>query len=165
MDEVRIRKATLDDVDVIIEHRAAMFSDMGYQDAARMAQMRVSSDAFLRRSLVDGTYQGWLAETDGGRAVGGGGVVIVPWPGSPEDPAPRRGWILNIYTEPEFRHRGIARRIMDEIVAWCAAEGFRAVALHASTFGRPLYESMGFRQTNEMRLYLDRFRGPSSGSA
>jgi hypothetical protein len=29
------------------------------------------------------------------------------------------------------------------------------VSLHASDFGRPLYESLGFRPTNEMRLKLD----------
>ncbi|HMC62523.1 MAG TPA: GNAT family N-acetyltransferase, partial [Candidatus Solibacter sp.] len=114
------------------------------------------SEAFLRRALVDGTYRGWLAVAAGGRVVAGGGVAIVPWPGSPADPAPRRGWIQNVYTEPGFRHRGIARRIMEAIVNWCRAEGFRAVSLHASPFGRPLYESMGFQPTNEMRLNLDR---------
>jgi GNAT superfamily N-acetyltransferase len=155
MQEMSIRPATLEDADLILHHRTAMFSDMGCGDAARLALMRVSSEAFLRRALVDGTYRGWLAAAADGRVVAGGGVAIVPWSGSPDDPAPRRGWIQNVYTEPEFRHRGLARQIMETIVAWCRAEGFQAVSLHASTFGRPLYESMGFRQTNEMRLYMD----------
>ena len=78
----------------------------------------------------------------------------MPWPGSPDFPAAHRGWILNVYTEPGFRHRGIARRIMDTIVAWCRSEGFAHVSLHASQYGRRLYENMGFQPTNEMRLYL-----------
>ena len=155
MEEMSIRAATLEDLGVILHHRTAMFSDMGDGDAA-LALMRPASEAFLRRALVDGTYRGWLAVAAGGRVVAGGGVAIVPWPGSPADPAPRRGWIQNVYTEPGFRHRGIARRIMEAIVNWCRAEGFRAVSLHASPFGRPLYESMGFQPTNEMRLNLDR---------
>ena len=155
MDEILIRPATIEDLGMVLHHRTAMFSDMGHQDAARLALMRASSEAFLRRGLVDGTYRGWLAMTGDGRVVAGGGVAIIPWSGSPEDPAPRRGWVQNVYTEPEFRHRGIARQIMETIVAWCRADGFHAVTLHASPFGRPLYESMGFRQTNEMRLYLD----------
>ncbi|HXB75261.1 MAG TPA: GNAT family N-acetyltransferase [Candidatus Acidoferrales bacterium] len=161
MEEIRIRPATVEDVGLILRHRTAMFSDMGYQDEARLALMRASSEAFLRRGMVDGTYQGWLAAAADGRVVAGGGVAIVPWSGSPEDPAPRRGWILNIYTEPAFRHRGLARQIMETIVGWCRAEGFLTVSLHASPFGRPLYESMGFRQTNEMRLYLDQWPRPS----
>ncbi|MBZ5726230.1 MAG: GNAT family N-acetyltransferase [Acidobacteriia bacterium] len=67
--------------------------------------------------------------------VGGSGVLVVPWLGSPTDPAPRRAWILNVYTEPEFRRRGIAHRPMDTAVAWCRAAGFRTVSLHASSEG------------------------------
>jgi len=154
MEEIRIRPATIGDLEVILHHRTAMFTDMGHWDAARLALMRPSAEAFLRVRLVDGTYRGWLAVTADGRPAAGGGIAIIPWPGSPEDPAPRRAWVQNIYTEPEFRRRGIARQIMETIVEWCRGQCFHAVSLHASTFGRPLYEAMGFRQTNEMRLYL-----------
>jgi len=88
------------------------------------------------------------------RIVAGAGVTIVAWSGSPDEPEPRRGWIQNVYTEPDFRRLGLARRLMETVVEWCRAEGFASVSLHASVFGRPLYESMGFEQTNEMRLRL-----------
>src|SRR5258708_5171808 len=114
MEEMSIRPATLDDLDLILRHRTAMFSDMGYQEAERLALMRTSSEAFRLRGRVEGAYRGGLAEPAGdGRVVAGGGLAIIPWPGSADDPAPRRAWIHNIYTEPEFRHRGIARRIME----------------------------------------------------
>ncbi len=154
MGEIQIRPASLEDLPHILHHRKAMFSDMGYQDSALLDRMQATSETFLRESMPKGAYRGWLAETSGGGIVAGGGIAIVPWPGSPDDPAPRRGWILNIYTEPEFRRRRIAKEIMEPIVAWCRAEGFLAVSLHASKFGRALYESMGFQPTNEMRLYL-----------
>jgi hypothetical protein len=108
MEEIGIRRATIEDLGLILHHRTAMFSDMGYRDESRLALMRASSEAFLRSGLVDGTYRGWLAASAGGRVVAGGGVAIVPWSGSPEDPAPRRGWVQNVYTEPPFRHRGLA---------------------------------------------------------
>ena len=154
MEEIRIRPAAVDDLPHIVHHRRAMFSDIGYQDAAILDRMQATSETYLRESMPKGAYRGWLAETADGLIVAGGGIAIIPWPGSPEDPAPQRGWILNIYTEPEFRRRGIARQIMATIVAWCRAEGFLAVNLHASEFGRALYESMGFQPTNEMRLFL-----------
>jgi GNAT superfamily N-acetyltransferase len=156
MDEIRIRPASVDDLPHILRHRRAMFSDIGHQDAVILDRMQATSETFLRESMPQGAYRGWLAETAGGRIVAGGGIAIIPWPGSPEDPSPRRGWILNIYTEPEFRRRGIARQIMETIVAWCRGEGFLAVNLHASEFGRALYESMGFQPTNEMRLSINR---------
>ncbi|HMK31217.1 MAG TPA: GNAT family N-acetyltransferase [Terriglobales bacterium] len=95
-----------------------------------------------------------MAELPDGRVVGGGGVVICPWPGTPTDHQPRRVWILNIYTEPDHRRRGVARRILEAILAWCRDNGCRSVSLHASNQGRKLYESLGFKPTNEMRLML-----------
>jgi hypothetical protein len=40
------------------------------------------------------------------------------------------------------------------MIAWCREQGYKTVALHASDEGRPLYESLGFQPTNEMRLHL-----------
>ncbi len=41
------------------------------------------------------------------------------------------------------------------ILDWLKQRGFRAVNLHASAEGRPLYEKLGFEATNEMRLKFD----------
>jgi GNAT superfamily N-acetyltransferase len=59
-----------------------------------------------------------------------------------------------MFTEPEHRRRGLARLLMDTIVTWCRAEGLRFLYLHASDEGRPLYQSLGFVPSNEMRLQL-----------
>ena len=132
-----------------------MFAEMGCTDERRLDQMQHGAEQYLWDALPNGTYRAWMAETDDGQVVSGGGIAIVPWPGSPDFPASRRGWILGIYTEPAFRRMGLARRIMETILEWCRAEGFAHVSLHASDNGRRLYESMGFRATNEMRIYLD----------
>jgi GNAT superfamily N-acetyltransferase len=63
--------------------------------------------------------------------------------------------ILNVYTEPEFRRRGIARQIVVTILDWAQQRGLRTINLHASNEGRSLYEKLGFEATNEMRLKFD----------
>ncbi len=153
MDEIRIREAATDDIPHIMQHRRDMFWEMGNHDEEAHREMLVHTEAFLRSSIPLGTYRGWLAEARE-RVIAGVGIAILPWPGSPDDPAPRRGWIINVYTDPEFRRQGLARRLMNALVDWCRESGFANVSLHASVFGRPLYEDMGFRQTNEMRLRL-----------
>ena len=154
MEEITIRPAAFADLQHILRHRRTMFRDMGSGTEAELDAMVVTAEAFLRQAMPAGTYRGWLAETKDGRIAAGAGVTIVPWPGAPRDPALRRGWVQNVYTEPEFRRRGLARRLMEVLVEWCRAEGFHTVSLHASREGRGLYESMGFRVTNEMRLEL-----------
>ena len=43
---------------------------------------------------------------------------------------------------------------MQEMIEWCRCEGYGSVSLHASEWGRPLYESIGFKPTNEMSLEM-----------
>jgi hypothetical protein len=45
---------------------------------------------------------------------------------------------------------------MTVLMDWCRAQGLKTVVLHASDAGRPLYASLGFRQTNEMRIRFEK---------
>jgi GNAT superfamily N-acetyltransferase len=149
-----VRGATVADLAVILRQRRAMFEEMGHRDSEALDAMVASSRAHMRQTLEDGSYRGWLAETPVGEVAGGGGIVITLWPSHPQDAGLRRAEIVNVYTEPAFRRRGIARRLMARMVDWCRTEGLGWVMLHASLEGRPLYEAMGFEPTNEMRLLL-----------
>lgn len=131
-----------------------MFAEMGYGDDAAREAMARATWPLVEAALRDGSYQGWLVE-DGGRVVAGGGLTVVSFPPTPFDPSPQRAWILNMYTEPGYRRRGLAMQILQNIVAWCREQGLKQVFLHASDAGRPLYERVGFKPTTEMRLVLD----------
>jgi GNAT superfamily N-acetyltransferase len=148
---VTIREATLEDIPHIVRHRRRMFEDMGRPGSDAITAV---AESFLREMMPRGRYRGWLAVTEDGTVVAGAGVSIVDWPGSPADPQPHRGWIQNVYTEPEFRRQGLARRLMEAVLEWCREAGFVNISLHASSFGRPLYEALGFTPTNEMKLRL-----------
>jgi len=153
---MQLRTATLDDLDTILGHRLAMFREMGHDDPWELAVAERVSRAYFENAIPDGTYHGVLAETEGAGVVGGGGVVIVSWPGSGRRSRPLRPWILNVYVHPQFRRRGIAQAIMEALIGWCRLQDFDCICLHASAAGRPLYERLGFEPTNEMRLNLTR---------
>lgn len=131
-----------------------MFHDMGHCDAGELDRMAEVSRQYFYRAVPEGAYYALLAEVEGVGVVGGGGVVVNAWPGSIGRGVPRRPWILNIYVEPAYRRQGIARKIMLALIEWCREQGFDCICLHASDQGRPLYEQLGFRPTNEMRLNL-----------
>jgi GNAT superfamily N-acetyltransferase len=151
--EITIREATLDDVPEILRQRRGMYEDMDYTDEAALSAMLNLCRPYLLEAMTDGSFRAWMA-CMGDRIVGGGAIVIARWPSHPNDLQCRRATILNVYTHREFRRRGVARRLMQAMIAWCKKEGFTFVTLHASKHGRPLYESLGFETSNEMRLKL-----------
>lgn len=151
-DEYRVRPATLADATVLSRHRIGMFTDMGVPlDAARIDR---EFRAWLATTMPGGAYRAWLFETPGGEVAAGGGITIIPWPPGPSYPGDRLAFVYNVYTEPAHRRRGLARRIMETIHAWCRDEGIGSVALNASRDGQPLYESMGYKASPNPMMFL-----------
>ena len=153
--EYKVRAATAADAGIIAEHRRAMFADMGERDQAKLDAMEAESVPWLQGKISSGSYFGWFAVAPDGSIAAGAGIWLIEWPPSVMDLRGRRGTIFNVYTVPGYRGRGLARCLMESILAWCGERGIRVVNLHASDAGRPLYEALGFRATNEMRMLLD----------
>ena len=71
------------------------------------------------------------------------------------------GWIGSIFTKPECRSRGYGRAMTQAACDIIAAAGCRTAALIASDYGKPLYDTMGFRVDAEYEIYA----GPKAGAA
>src|SRR5207248_6224810 len=148
---IKIRVATPNDLAAIVRHRRNMFRDDLGSSAAALNAMERTSAPFIERGLREGWYHGWLAMASD-RAVAGAGVIVYDWPSNPKAPKQtQRAYLLNVYTQPEFRRRGIALQLVKRAMAWARQEGFSVLWLHASKNGRPLYVYLGFVPTNEMK--------------
>ena len=161
-DIFRIRRATVQDAEIIAWHRARMFQDMGEVSGEAFEILRVKARARIEDWLESGDYAGWLASLTDKPAVvvGGAGIQLEPILPRPLNSSTisegRQGTIVNVFTEPEWRRRGIGRLLVKEIIAWSRNENLDRLLLHASEDGRSVYEKLGFIASNEMR-----FRPPS----
>lgn len=149
-----IRPATVEDAALIAHHRRAMFADMGATDTARLELMEAEFAAWVREKLARHEYLGWFV-MDGETVAAGAGLWLMDWPPHVIGASAQRGNILNVYTHPDYRKRGLARQLMNTILDWCRANSVDTVILHASDEGRTLYESLGFKATNEMRIMVN----------
>jgi GNAT superfamily N-acetyltransferase len=128
-----------------------MFIDMGYREA-EVDAMSIRFHPWLRKKMESNEYLAWFALAPDSSIAAGLGLWLMDWPPHVVASGQWRGNIVNVYTEPGHRRRGMARALMQVALEWCAANQVGAVILHSSEEGRPLYESLGFQATNEMRL-------------
>jgi ribosomal protein S18 acetylase RimI-like enzyme len=149
-----IRRASTEDLETLVEHRQAMFRDMGYSDDAALNSMSEKFRVWLLEHMNAGDYLAWLVSAPDGSIAAGTGLWLMDWPPHMIGQDTRRGNILNVYTAERFRRRGFARQLMEAVLAWCQENRVDTIVLHASDSGRGLYEAMGFTPTNEMRLKL-----------
>jgi len=152
-----VQQATAEEAAVIARHRVRMFSEMQLLAPERTEELMEKASRYLRVAMPRGEYVGWLAREGGGGAIiGGAGVQVrntLPHPRTPPGaPHGREAIVLNVYTEPAWRGRGVADRLMRQVIAWAGEAGIHTLVLHASEAGRPLYERLGFASTNEMRF-------------
>lgn len=149
-----IRLAIPEDAELIGRQRRQMFLDAGQPDDDLMTAMERDFVPWVRTKLAEDKYIGWLASEDG-VVSGGSGLWLMEFPSHFLHVEPVRAYLLNFYTAPEFRGRGLAKLLLKEAVDEARRRGCGVVTLHASKFGRPIYEKNGFKQTNEMMLRFD----------
>lgn len=149
-----IRPGTLADAETIVAQRRAMFDEIGLGNPKLLDQMCDAFRPWLTSKIKSGHYLAWFAVAPTGAIAAGAGLWLMDWPPLPFGLGAARGNIVNVYTDPAFRRAGLARQLMTTIIDHCRANAIDAVILHSSDFGRPLYESLGFKTTNEMRLFL-----------
>lgn len=162
MSQFKVRLATRADLEVISNHRARMFNDMGELPPDVFETFRGQSKEALRSMLEHDQYVGWLVSPleEPEKIVAGAGVTlrrVAPHPQQNADGkfdivSGRQAIIQNVYTEPEWRRRGLGTLLMKEIIAWSQKTGIESLVLHASDEGRPLYKKLGFVTTTEMRF-------------
>jgi ribosomal protein S18 acetylase RimI-like enzyme len=134
-----------------------MFVDAGRTDNNALHRVTDAFEAWVAPMMREDKYMGWFALVDD-KIVGGAGLMILDWPPHPLDPGPRRGYLLNVYVEPEFRRKHIASNLIEMALAEARRRRIRVVSLHATEESHRMYESCGFRRTNEM-FYVEPVEG------
>ena len=75
----------------------------------------------------------------------------IPTPGHPTG---KRAHLMNVYTAPAFRRRGLAKRLLTLLQREAEKRGVTEITLDATDEGRKLYQSMGYAASDEA-MYMD----------
>ena len=158
-DALTLRLATVIDIPVLVSHRRKMFEDLDAlkgvtRDRAGLDAMEAAYAVLLHYEIPAGSTRVWVVADDGVIAASGA-LKFTDW--LPRPDGSRRGlvYVHSVYTVPEYRRQGLARRILTAMIDYCRDNGWPRLSLHASDMGRGLYEDLGFKPTNEMRLILE----------
>jgi GNAT superfamily N-acetyltransferase len=144
--EALVRRATLVDLEALVALRLALFCDLG--EAASLEEASALAGAvraYIAQELPAERFCAWVAEAQGvGELVACGGLIFVQKPPVPSNPSGREAYIMNMYTRPRWRGRGLAGQIVAGLCAFARERDVHYVRLHASPAGRAVYERAGF---------------------
>lgn len=148
-------RASEKDIENIICLRIALLKELGEIKSSQEEQLLLSSTKqYLKQALSNNEFISYIAKFNG-EAVSVSGIVIFKRPLYLENLNGIETYILNMYTSPEHRGRGISRKLLESCIEECKNIGVKRVWLHASEDGKRLYQKMGFTfKNNEMELFI-----------
>jgi len=149
-----IREANHADIPALVAIRLALFDEAGTMPpSADMPTVERLTYEYFTQKLGAGFWC-WVVEIDG-QIAATAACTLYEKPPHGKNYSGREGYIVNVYTKPEFRHRGYANGLIETILAWLKRLGIIRVRLHATRGGVDFYSRLGFAATdNEMEVYL-----------
>jgi GNAT superfamily N-acetyltransferase len=143
------RRAGIQDLEVYLSLRMAMLAELGMlPPESQRTQLLQANRSYFQENLSKETYLAWLAESRG-ETVAIGGLLLFYRPPNGENMTGLEGYVMNMYTLPGWRGRGIATRLMQIIIEEMRIRQAGRLWLHATPMGRPVYQSNGFTPVNQ----------------
>ncbi len=147
--DIVYRRLTEDDLDTFIDMRITQLREEGAkEDIDLVPALR----EYYKRHMANGTFVSWLA-LDGDKIIGTSGMSFVEKPPYFGCPSGRIGLLSSMFTNPDYRRKGIAGELLHRVIEEAREYGCGAVQITASDMGVKLYTAYGFVHNNNFMQY------------
>jgi len=154
-DRINYRRANIDDIEVLIDYRVRFLNELyNHVEDEETEILRKTLREYFSEVIPSDDFIAWLAEHSG-KIIATSGMVVWQMParyGGLE--SGKLGYILNLYTIPEARRKGICTRLLNELIKEAKSLGLRYLHLHTSEDGINIYRKAGFVIPDQVELKL-----------
>ena len=147
MSAITYRLATAADTQLLIDYRMLLLDYVSKTSHTADVVQKLRDDlaVYFPKAINDGSYIAWLAY-DGDAIAAASGMAIYERPASYNCPTGKVGYILNIYTNEQYRRQGISTRLMAKLYQSAKDLNVSTLSLHASPDGIGVYRRFGFNE-------------------
>ena len=147
--EISYKRLTENELDWFISMRINQLREEGARENIDLAP--ALKDYYMRH-MADGTFVSWLA-LDGDKIIATSGMSFVEKPPYFGCPSGRIGLLSSMYTDPDYRRKGIARELLARVIKDAREYGCGTVQITASDMGVKLYSDFGFVHNENFMQY------------
>jgi len=146
LNKIQIREIGANEVELLTTYRMAYLTELqGEQTEDYQLQLRKELTEYFTQALDEKRFFAFLAELKG-EILSFGAMIIKKIPGDFNQSAYLEGDILNMYTVPFARRKGISATILQQLINEAKNRGISKISLHTSKDGEKLYRKFGFRE-------------------
>lgn len=143
--DIKFCEATINDIDELIRLRIAyMVDDFGSISDYEEECMKKQLPDYFERKLGDELIA-FIAK-DGDKVVSAVYLHIIEIPANSVLLNGIYGDVLSVYTEPEYRGKGLCTQLMKNLLEYGKKRGLGRIDLSATKEGYPVYRKVGFEE-------------------
>ena len=146
---IAYRRLVEDDLETFINMRITQLREEGATEKLNLIPALMD---YYHRHMADGTFVSWLA-MDGEKIIGTSGMSFVEKPPYFSCPSGKIGLLSSMYTDPDYRRRGIAKELLRRVVEEARDYGCGSVQITASDMGVLLYTDFGLVKNGNFMQY------------
>ncbi len=138
--EIKFRRAIYSDISVLAECRIKQLKSEG---ASSQNDILKNIADYYRTAMADGSFIAWVAVAEN-RVVATSGICFYKKPPYFQNKSGTLGEICSVFTEEEYRRKGLAKKLLGHIADEARKRGVSFLRVSASKMGANLYKSAGF---------------------
>ena len=143
---ITIRKLSNKEIDLLVSYRLDYLTELlGECNAAQSENTREELKGYFSEAIELGTIYAVMA-FEGEKVLSFGAMVIKKIPGDFDKHFYLEGDILNMYTIPGARSRGLSTLVLDHLIEEARKRGISKLSLHTTKAGEKLYRKAGFME-------------------
>lgn len=157
--EIRYKRAKIQDLDLLVDTRIEVLRAANRLDGTvDLSLVKRWTRNYYEEALNDQAHIAYLVFS-GEEWIGAGGISFFRVMPTYHNPTGWKAYLMNMYTAPAYRRRGIASHTMALLTQEAKRRGVEHISLEATDMGRPLYERFGFvKMEDEMELPVNILR-------
>ena len=146
MSDIKYIKATKADIELLMDIRLEMLREVNNSPDSYKYDKEFIDEC--KKYFEEGDQTTILA-LDGKEVVGCASISYIWIMPTFSHPTGNRAHLMNVYTKPDYRRKGISKKMVEMIIDEAKENGVTEISLDATDMGRTLYETIGFTASIE----------------
>lgn len=147
--KIEYKRLTEKELDNFIDKRIHQHREEGAKEEIDLVP---ALKDYYQRHMAEGTFVSWIA-LDGNTMIGTSGMSFVEKPPYFGCPSGKIGLLSSMYTDPDYRRKGIAKKLLSCVIKDAKEYGCGTIQITASEMGIKLYTDFGFVHNENFMQY------------
>ncbi|WP_461247943.1 GNAT family N-acetyltransferase [Treponema sp. R6D11] len=154
--EIELKKVGIEHLEILVDLRMEFIKDIHPNTALQLLEkIKKSTFTYFNDLFNNNSYIGFIGLNNNGEVICTAGLLIYYLPPLNNENYRKIGHVLNFYTKPAYRRKGIGSKLMNFIKDTATDEKINRIVLNSTKMGFSMYKKAGFIEPEDKALLID----------